>query len=98
MGARDGSVMKIFVIEGHFISAVGIVCGVALGLFLCFVLAHLRIHIAADVYLVDTLRVLVRPSEVVLIALGALEVAHLATLYPALRAARTMPVEAMRYG
>ncbi len=98
MGARDGSVMKIFVIEGHLISAIGIVVGVLLGLFLCAVLARLRIHIAADVYLVDTLRVQVQPMEVLMVVLGSLEVAHLATLYPALRAARTLPAEAMRYG
>ncbi|MCC6806844.1 MAG: ABC transporter permease [Deltaproteobacteria bacterium] len=98
LGARDGVIMKIFVIEGHLIGAIGVAAGVVLGLVFCFILSRLRIHIAADVYLVDTLRVMVNPLEIVLIVLGALEVAHLATLYPALRAARTYPVDAMRFG
>lgn len=98
LGAKDGSVMAIFVAEGHVIAALGIASGIVLGLLLCFALSHLKIHIAADVYLIDTLRVVVRPAEIAAIAFGALEIAHLATLYPALKAARTMPVEALRYG
>jgi lipoprotein-releasing system permease protein len=98
LGARDGVIMKIFVIEGHLIGFVGVVMGVVLGLSLCLLISQLKIHIAADVYLVDTLRVVVNPLEIVAIVFGALEVAHLATLYPALRAARTYPVEAMRFG
>jgi len=98
IGARDGMIMKIFVLEGHLIGAAGVIGGVILGLLLCLGLSNLRIHIAADVYLVDTLRVLVNPWEIVGVVIAAVEVAHLATLYPALRAARTVPVEAMRYG
>ena len=98
LGASPASIMKIFVIEGHLIGFVGVVMGVVLGLALCLLISQLKIHIAADVYLVDTLRVVVNPLEIVAIVFGALEVAHLATLYPALRAARTYPVEAMRFG
>lgn len=98
LGARDGSIMAVFVAEGYAIAIVGIASGVLLGLFLCFVLANLKIHIAADVYLIDTLRIVVKPLEILAIAIGALQIAHLSTLYPALKAARTMPVDALRHG
>lgn len=98
LGARDGVIMKVFVLEGLLIGSIGVVLGVVFGLLLCLGLSHLKIHIAADVYLVDTLRVLVKPGEIALIVLGAMEVALLATLYPALRAARMYPVAAMRQG
>ena len=98
LGAHDSMIMKIFVVEGHLIGCVGIILGVLLGFLLCFVLSQLKIHIAADVYLIDTLRVVINPQEILLIVLGAFEISHLATLYPALKAAQKLPVDAFRYG
>ena len=71
--------------------------GLALGLSLAFFVSRLDIGIAADVYMVDALSVEVQPLEIALIAASALIISHLATLYPALKAARQAPVEAMRY-
>jgi|GEM_PF-2497165 len=98
MGATDAMIMKIFVLEGHFIALFGIACGVILGFILCFILSKLKIHIAADVYLIDTLRVQINPYEVLFITFFAIEIAHLATLYPALTAARKTPMDAIKYG
>lgn len=60
------------------------------------VLAKLKIAIAADVYMVESLQVRVRFFEVLLVVVSALVISHLATLYPALKAARQHPVDAMR--
>jgi lipoprotein-releasing system permease protein len=97
MGARDGSIMKIFVFEGWMVGGAGTVLGLILGLTLCLLLSQLEIRIAADVYMVESLRVLVRPVEIFATVVAALVVSHLATLYPALQAARQRPVDAMRY-
>ena len=57
----------------------------------------MNIGIAADVYMVESLQVCVRPPEVALTVAASLMIAHLATLYPALKAARQRPVDAMRH-
>lgn len=97
MGARNSSIMKIFVIEGWLVGTVGTILGIIIGLFVCALLSRLDIGIAADVYMVDSLQVRVNPSEVIGTAIAALAVSHLATIYPALKAAGQAPVNAMRY-
>jgi ABC-type lipoprotein release transport system permease subunit len=57
----------------------------------------MHLGIAADVYMVDALQVRVQLFEVLVTVGSALGISHLATLYPALKAARARPVDAMRY-
>ncbi len=97
MGARDSSIMKIFVLEGWIVGLIGTACGLALGIGVAVALSQLKLHIAADVYMVDSLTVRLRPFEMVLTAAAAFIISHLATVYPALRAAGQNPVDAMRY-
>jgi lipoprotein-releasing system permease protein len=97
MGSRDGSIMKIFVLEGWLVGGIGTLLGVVLGLAVCAILGQLELSIAADVYMVESLKVSVHTSEVLLTVAAAFVISHLATIYPALSAARSRPVDAMRY-
>lgn len=97
MGARDASIMKIFVMQGWVVGGLGTVSGLALGLAVAALIAEVPITIAADVYMVDTLTVRVWPLEVFLVVAATLVISHLATLHPALKAARQRPVDVMRY-
>lgn len=97
MGARDATVMKIFVLQGWVVGLVGTGLGVALGLAVCALLAEVGIGIAADVYMVESLKVRVWPLEILTTAGATLIISHLASIYPALKAARQHPVDAMRY-
>jgi lipoprotein-releasing system permease protein len=97
MGARDASIMKIFVAQGWVVGGIGTLLGVGLGLAVCALLSEVGIRIAADVYMVESLKVRVWPAEI-LLTIGATSViAHLASVYPALKAARQRPIDAMRY-
>lgn len=98
MGAQDQSIMKIFVFQGWLAGGAGALLGTLLGVGLAYLLGSLQISIASDVYWVATLKVQVVFWEVVGVVLTALGIAHLATLYPALKAAQQRPVDTMRYG
>ncbi|MCG6895233.1 MAG: lipoprotein-releasing ABC transporter permease subunit [Desulfobacteraceae bacterium] len=99
MGATDRSIRKIFVAKGMAIGMVGTVLGVCLGIILCALLQHYQfIELPGDVYYITTLPVKLQLMDVVLIAVSAMAICFVATLYPALQASRLDPVEAIRYG
>ncbi|MDP7039423.1 MAG: ABC transporter permease [Myxococcota bacterium] len=97
IGAHDATIMKIFVLEGWILGLVGTLVGLVMGTLLALLLGQLDIQIAADVYMVEALRIKLEWVEIAFTAFSALLISHLATLYPALKAAHTLPAEAMRY-
>ncbi|HEX7416554.1 MAG TPA: lipoprotein-releasing ABC transporter permease subunit [Steroidobacteraceae bacterium] len=106
LGASPARVMGIFATQGLVIGWLGVALGVALGLALAFnvesVVAVLERTFGfqimdSDVYYITRIPSEVHIGNVVSIALAALVLTGLATIYPALRAARIPPAEALRY-
>lgn len=95
LGATARSVLAIFVIDGLLIGAIGVGAGVGLGLLTCGVLQEYGLRLDPRVYYLEQLPIIVNPLEVLFVSLGALSLSVLATLYPALRAARTSPVDGL---
>jgi lipoprotein-releasing system permease protein len=106
MGASRASIMRIFMLAGSFIGIVGTIAGVVLGLLLAANLEAIHRGVEAligqpllveDIYFLSSLPTKTDPQEVIVIVLLALALSFLSTLYPARRAAKLDPVEALRY-
>jgi lipoprotein-releasing system permease protein len=106
MGATRGSIMRIFSMTGTAIGIVGTLIGLVLGLIIAANAEPLRAFISdlvgvrifpPEVFFLSSLPSKVDPAEVIFVALLALGLSFLATLYPAWRAAQYDPVEALRY-
>ncbi|HXH04062.1 MAG TPA: lipoprotein-releasing ABC transporter permease subunit [Candidatus Competibacteraceae bacterium] len=106
LGITPGGVMGVFMVQGITIGLVGtllgVIGGVSLALNVDVVVPFLeRVFgikfLAPDVYFLSDLPSKVMPGDVAVIALVAFSLSALATLYPAWRAARTQPAEALRY-
>ena len=99
MGATNHSIRKIFVLKGMAIGFIGTALGVVLGYLLCFLLERYQfIELPGDVYYLSTLPVALNTADVAAIAVSALVICFVATLYPSGQAAKLDPVEAVRYG
>ncbi len=99
MGATDRSIWKIFVFKGFAIGFIGTLLGVVLGTIGCFVLKHYKfIELPGDVYYFTSLPVQLEFFDVLVIVAAALGICFVSTLYPAFKASRFNPVEAIRYG
>ena len=97
MGATSGSIMRIFMYEGLVIGLTGTILGILGGLTLCEILSRYQFIKLPEVYPVSTLPVKVLPLDVALIALSAVLITFLATLYPSRQAANIDPAVALRY-
>ncbi len=99
MGATDGQILRIFIYTGTTIGIIGTVLGVIGGVGLCMFLSRYPlIKIPKEVYFTDTLPILLDPKDVVIIAISALFLSFIATIYPAKQASRVSPSEALRIG
>jgi len=106
IGARPMSILKIFMTQGSIVGIAGTLAGVGLGMLLAlnleaiigfFESAFGIKFLAADVYFISDLPSDLQYADVVLVAVIALVLALVSTLYPAWVAARTAPAEALRY-
>jgi len=106
MGATRGAILRIFFITGASIGVAGTFAGLLLGIVFCENIETIRQLITsltgaelfpADVYFLRDLPAEIIPSQLIIVALMALGLSFLSTLYPAWRAASMAPVEALRY-
>ncbi len=99
IGATDKVILRIFIYSGLLIGLIGTAIGVAGGTLLCKLLSRYKfIKIPSEVYYTDTLPILLRSQDVIIIAASAILICFLATIYPARQAARINPSEALRNG
>jgi lipoprotein-releasing system permease protein len=106
MGASRGSVMRIFLLTGACIGVAGTLIGLGLGVVFCVYIEEIKLMVQfltntqlfpAEIYFLSQLPAKIDWTEVATIVAMALGLTFLAALYPAWRAARIDPAEALRY-
>jgi lipoprotein-releasing system permease protein len=98
MGTRKAQVRRIFIAQGLLIGVLGTAIGLVLGYALSWVGGHYHIlSLAPAVYSIDYVPFAPRAADGILVALVAIAVSLIATVYPSWSAARILPAEALRY-
>ncbi len=97
LGATDGTILRTFITEGVIIGGIGTLLGVSTGLALCTGLAWFGLRLDPDVYYIDRLPIEVSAFDYGAVALAALSICTIATLFPAKQAAKLRPVDGLRY-
>ncbi len=98
MGAKRRQIRRIFMFQGILIGVIGTALGLIAGFALCWAGGHYHlISLSAEVYSIDYVPFVPRPWDGLLVALVAIGVSFIATLYPSWSAASVLPAEALRY-
>jgi lipoprotein-releasing system permease protein len=98
MGTRKSQIRRLFITQGLLIGLVGTAIGLALGYALSWAGGHYHLlSLAPEVYSIDYVPFAPRASDGFLVALVAIGISLIATLYPSWSAARILPAEALRY-
>ncbi len=106
MGATSGAIMRIFFMTGAAIGTVGTIAGVALGVIVCLNIESIRqffswvsgtVLFDPELYFLSQLPADMNMSETISVVVMALSLSFMATIFPAWRASRLDPVQALRY-
>jgi len=98
MGTRKNQVRQIFICQGLLIGIIGTILGLVVGYVLSYAGGHYHwIRLSAEVYSIDYVPFAPRAVHGLVVAVTALAVSLLATVYPSWSAARILPAEALRY-
>ena len=98
MGAKRRQIRRIFMFQGILIGVIGTVVGLIAGFALSWAGGHYHlVSLSAEVYSIDYVPFAPRVSDGLLVALVAIGVSFVATLYPSWSAAGVLPAEALRY-
>ena len=99
LGATNFSIASIFTGGALYLGAIGIILGVCGGLGVCLLIKNIHrfIEIPKDIYYFDRVPVIVNSSDLIWISVCAITICFLSSIYPARKAARLHPVDALRY-
>ena len=98
MGVNQKSIRKIFMFEGILVGIIGIVFGLMIGTAVCYLQINYNFYpLDPTKYIIDALPVQVRLSDIFAIALAAMLLTFLASLYPAKRAVNTKIIDSIKY-
>lgn len=106
LGASSSLIMRVFLITGASIGAVGTLVGALLGLIFCWQIDNIKRGVeslsgaelfSAEIYYLSKLPAVIDPFEVSIVVVMALVLSFIASLYPAWRAAHVAPAEVLRY-
>jgi len=99
LGASPAQIRHIFLLEGLFIATAGVLLGLILALILCFIIKNTNIvQLPADIYYLTKVPVSLQFFDVLFVVAGSYLVCFLSALYPAYKASKINPVDAVRYG
>ncbi len=106
MGATKAAILRVFLITGSAIGVAGTIAGFVLGLIVCLNVEEIRQFVSwltttelfsPELYYLSRLPADIEAGETISVVFMALALSFLATVYPAWRAARLDPVDALRY-
>ncbi|MBN1153761.1 lipoprotein-releasing ABC transporter permease subunit [candidate division KSB1 bacterium] len=98
MGANSLSIQRIFILQGVISGVIGAVLGSIIGYLLCWSqLKYKWFSLPSDIYFINSLPIQMRFLDFVLIVIAAILLCFAATLFPARKASKLDPVEAIRY-
>ncbi len=98
IGARRQQIRRIFMLQGVLVGVIGTLIGLIVGYALAITAGHYHwIHLSAEVYSIDYVPFAPRIKDGLIVALVSIAISFIATVYPAVNAAKVLPAEALRY-